>query len=408
MDLEQQLREAYGEHLDTIEPTGGDIDVARRTGARMRVRRRLAVGAAAAVVVAVAAGGSLVGSGRVSIGPSGTRGEWRELPAPPLSPRAYALSVWTGREVVVLGGEADPCSPSADCASASAELRDGAAYDPQSNSWRAIPRAPVPVGPGDRLLSAAGRVILRHWQQHGSRLFVYDPATGDWSEIPSFFQDLPSAYGDDVYGLANDRAHHGRVVMYDARRGLWNERIPRDPIQPQLTQRRVTATPYGPVVTGYEPQDGVAEFVSADVYDGTSWHRFHTHITGNDWAWAGDRMIDFDSAQHQGSETRAGPSLGGRLDPSTGRSGPLPDSTLETPDDPWSPVAIGPGGWAACWGLVYDVAHGQAWTLPRPEDDAPDLGTTAAWTDDALLVFGGASFGGDGSHVTNHAWLYTP
>jgi hypothetical protein len=31
----------------------------------------------------------------------------------------------------------------------------------------------------------------------------------------------------------------------------------------------------------------------------------------------------------------------------TGRWSPLPDSALRPPDDPWSPVAIGPGPWAA-------------------------------------------------------------
>jgi hypothetical protein len=316
--------------------------------------------------------------------------------------------VWTGREAVVLGGESDPCSPSADCATPSDELRDGAAYDPRTNAWHRIANAPVPVGSGDRLLSAAGRVILRHWQHHGSRLFVYDPATDVWFEIPSFFKDLPSAYGDDVYGLGAGKAHDGRVVMYDARAGTWNERIPRDPMRPRLLHRRVTATPYGPVVTGYQFLNGNTDLVTADLYDGTSWHRLPgTAITGNDWAWAGDRMVDFDSYQHQGDGSRPGVTLGGTLDPSTGRSSPLPDSALETPEDPWSPNAVGPGPWAATWGLVYDVSKGRAWTLPRPEEGAPDLGTTAVWVDGTLLVFGGASFG-DGSAVTDHAWLYTP
>jgi hypothetical protein len=406
-DLEQQLKQTYAGRLDALDLTGGDVGAARRDGARMRVRRRAGVGLAALAVVAVTAAGSLFGTGQLPIGPSQDVGHWKELPAAPLSPRSGAESVWTGREVIVLGGEEQPCPASADCADPAEYLRDGAAYDPQTNTWHRIAKAPVPVGAGDRLLSAAGHVILRHWQQHGSRLFVYDPQTDEWLEIPSFFKDLPSAYGDDIYGFGNDRAHHGRLVMYDALAGVWNERIPRDPIQPELTQRRVTATPYGPVVTGYEPQDGIVDFVSADVYDGASWHRFHTNITGNDWAWVGDRMVDFDSSQHQGAETRVGPSLGGTLDPATGRSRPLPDSALETPPNPWSPNAVGPGRWAACWGLVYDVAAGKAWTLPRP-DGAPDDGVTAAWADGRLLAFGGADYGSEGADVTNRAWLYTP
>jgi hypothetical protein len=411
MDLEQQLRETYAERLDGVDASG-DVTAARRAGERMRVRRRLAAGAAAVAVVAVAAAGSLVGTGRVSLGPSGSRGEWRELPSAPLSPRAYSLGVWTGREAIVLGGESKPCPPNVDFTCSAGELRDGAAYDPRTNTWQRIAKAPVPVGPGDRLLSAAGRVILRHAQPHGSRLFVYDPATNEWFEIPSFLQDLPSAYGDDVYGLGNDHAHRGQVVMYDARAGTWNERIPRDPIRPRLNQPRVTATPYGPVVTGYPAASGRGlRPVTADLYDGTSWRRLPpTNVTGNDWAWVGDRMIDFDSFAHQGTDVQPGGlQAGGQLDPSTGRWNPLPGSTLETPPDPWSPVAIGPGGWAACWGLVYDVRNGRAWTLPRPQG-ALDSSTTAAWIGDRLLVFGGATLGIEESlaDTSNQAWLYTP
>jgi hypothetical protein len=349
----------------------------------------------------------LLGTGRVSIGPSHGRGDWVELPAAPLSPRSDALSAWTGTEVVVLGGSPNPCPPNADCASPDRELRDGAAYDPTTKKWHPIADAPVPVGPGDRLLGAGGRLVLRHWQQHGSRLFVYDPGADEWTRIPALFADLPSAYGDDVYGFDARPSRKGRLVMYDAARGVWDERIPRDPHQ-RLLQPRVTATPYGPVVTGYLALNGVSLPVTADLYDGTSWHRLPpTRIMGNDWAWAGDRMVDFDSFEHQGMDPQPGSQLGGTLDPTTGRSAPLPDSALETPDDPWSPNAVGPDRWATTWGLVYDVTAGEAWTLPRP-DGAPDLGVTATWADGRLLAFGGATFGAGGTRLTDHAWLWTP
>jgi hypothetical protein len=411
-DLEQQLKETYAERLGTLAATGGDVAAARRDGARMRTRRRLGVGVAAVVVVAAGAAGSLLGTGRLTIRPSHDVGHWQELPAAPLSPRSSAESVWTGREVIVLGGEEEPCPPNVDgCPYPQKDLRDGAAYDLATDRWRSIADAPVPVGPGDRLLAAGGRVILRHWQQHGSRMFVYDPGTDEWFEIPSFFKDLPSAYGDDVWGLDSRPSRKGRLVRYDAARGLWDERTPRDPITPRLTHRRVTATPYGPVVTGDTSLNGSDEMarVTADLYDGTSWRRLpRTRIVGNDWAWAGDRMVDFDSYQHQGMDRMLPDvSLGGTLDPSTGRSAPLPDSAIETPPDPWSPNAIGPERWAACWGLVYDVAAGRAWRLPRP-DGAPDDGVTAAWADGRLLAFGGATYGTGGASVTNHAWLYTP
>jgi hypothetical protein len=410
MDLEQQLRDSYDDHLGGLDLPPGDLSEARRTGSRMRTRRRLTVLGAAVAVVAVAVGGSLVGTGRVSIDPSHGAGSWRELPAPPLSPRADAVSAWTGREVIVLGGDPDPCPPNADCADATSELRDGAAYDPATNAWRNIADAPVPVGPGDRLLAADGQLVLRHFHQGGSDWFVYDPAADDWSPIPGVpkgIGDLPSSFGSDVYAMAR-----GHVVTYSVARGVWST-LPADPITPRLAQRRVTATPNGPVVTGYDstqPQDGtVANPVIADAFDGTAWHRLPaTKILGNDWSWTGDRMIDFDSFAHQGISPLPGVQLGGQLDLSTGRSGPLPASALETPEDPWSPVAIGPGRWAVSWGLVYDVATGQARTLPRP-DGAPDLGTTAVWAGDRLVVFGGATFGEQADTSSrSRAWLWTP
>jgi hypothetical protein len=408
MDLEQQLRSTYAERLEELDTTGGDPNAARRTGARLRVRRRVAVGGAALAVVAVAVGGSLLGTGQVSIGPSNSHGEWRELPAAPLSPRAHAESVWTGSEVIVLGGETDPCPPNADCVAPSEQLRDGAAYNPRTDSWREIPPAPVPVGSGDRLVVADGVVVLRHWEEGGSRWFTYEPDHNRWSridDVPSGVGDLPSAYGSKVYVPVGRR-----VAVYDVTTFRWSL-LPPDDEGPPLSHPRVTATPSGPVVTGSLEINGseLSTGVTADLYDGTSWRRFPaTQIEGHDWAWAGDRMIDFDSYQHQGMDrVLPGVSLGGMLDPSTGQSSALPESTLDTPDDGWSPNAIGPGSWAACWGLVYDVAGGEAWTLPRP-DGAPDDGVTAAWADGQLLAFGGAGYGRDGAKVTNHAWLYTP
>ena len=199
MNLEQQLRETYAEQLAELDMSGGDIGAARRTGARMRAKRRLAVGVAAVTVAAVAVGGSLIGTGRVSIGPSQHTGHWRELPAAPLSPRANAQTVWTGKEVLVIGGERQPCPPGADCAVSDDGLSDVAAYNPDTDSWRRIESAPVPVVPGDRLLAAGDFVVLRHAQQSGgSAWFVLDADRNHWlrlRDVPKGIGDLPSVLG---------------------------------------------------------------------------------------------------------------------------------------------------------------------------------------------------------------------
>jgi streptogramin lyase len=47
---------------------------------------------------------------------------WESLPTAPLAARARAIAVWTGRELVVWGGEAD--------SGHRAQFDDGAAYTP--------------------------------------------------------------------------------------------------------------------------------------------------------------------------------------------------------------------------------------------------------------------------------------
>jgi hypothetical protein len=368
-------------------------------------------------VVAVAVGGSLLGTGRVSIGPSEDRGHWRELPAPPLSPRGNAQTVWTGREVIVLGGEKKPCPPGADCANPPGGLRDGAAYDPRTNSWREIPPAPVPVGPGDRLLVAAGVVVLRDWQEHGSSWFTYEPDHNRWSridDVPAGIGDLPSALGSKVYVPAGRR-----IAVYDVTRFRW-ALLPADPVTPWLTQRRVTATDVGPVVTGEDstqPHDGsVPRLLLADVWDGSQWRRLppSEQLAGNEWTWTGTRMVDPEPFTLDGGEVngwgRSYP-MGGTLDPATGTWGPLPDELVDPPQGDqrdWDVSASG-GPWMAVLGQAYDDSTGRVYRLDRPRG-APDHATAAAWAGDQLLVFGGSDLGVDGATggLTNRAWLWTP
>jgi N-acetylneuraminic acid mutarotase len=57
---------------------------------------------------------------------------WRTLPESPLAGRHSASVIWTGREMLVWGGSTDWRT-----------YRDGAAYDPVSDRWRTLPSAPI-------------------------------------------------------------------------------------------------------------------------------------------------------------------------------------------------------------------------------------------------------------------------
>ena len=80
------------------------------------------------------------------IGP--VRGEWIRTAESPLSARTETSLAWTGEEILVLGGSLFFCPPTASCAAPSTPpFRDGAAYNPLTDSWRQIADAPAgPVG----------------------------------------------------------------------------------------------------------------------------------------------------------------------------------------------------------------------------------------------------------------------
>ena len=91
--------------------------------------------------------GPATGLGRTSEPPTTASGRWVSVPPGPLSPRAAAIGVWTGAEVLVIGGEPEAwCPPGADCTPPEfTALVDGAAYDPATESWRDIADAPMPL-----------------------------------------------------------------------------------------------------------------------------------------------------------------------------------------------------------------------------------------------------------------------
>jgi hypothetical protein len=92
-------------------------------------------------------------------------GTWRELPTPPLvdvARRSHGFAVWTGTELVTGGGRAsseDGVRP----------MRDVAALDPVTGTWRPLPDAPEPIVGLDRYSDL--------WT--GTDVLVWNQRTGD-------------------------------------------------------------------------------------------------------------------------------------------------------------------------------------------------------------------------------------
>jgi hypothetical protein len=109
---------------------------------------------------------------------------WRTGTPPPIA-RNSATVVWSGTEMLVWSGNR---APNGSDSSAFTDVRaDGAAYNPTTNTWRAIPQAPVPA----RNLSVA--VWTGHdmivWGGTGpngdvGRGAAYTPSTNAWRALP--------------------------------------------------------------------------------------------------------------------------------------------------------------------------------------------------------------------------------
>jgi hypothetical protein len=107
-------------------------------------------------------------------------GEWRVLPQAPIEAR-MPFSVWTGSELVVWG-------------SGWRDLRvvNGAAYDPIADSWRSIADAPLELTDGTAVWTGEEMVVFGAALHGGNKAesetaigAAYDPDTDTWRLIPN-------------------------------------------------------------------------------------------------------------------------------------------------------------------------------------------------------------------------------
>ena len=102
------------------------------------------------------------------------------LPRAPIGARVQHSAVWTGREMVVWGGQPDLDSD---------PLTDGAAYDPAARTWRAVPAAPlVPRYDATVVWTGTGMLVFGGTSTGGDILAdgaAWDPATNRWRSLPS-------------------------------------------------------------------------------------------------------------------------------------------------------------------------------------------------------------------------------
>jgi hypothetical protein len=152
------------------------------------------------------------------------------LPAPPLVGRIDRAVVWTGRELVVWGG-------------------DGAAYEPSSQRWRTLAPSPLPSSTETPVAAMTDRgvVIAR-----GRATALWDPDTNQWRRL----DDAPfrcaarcSTTGvvKDLTSLGDQLVSYSASAMLDVHTGHWTEL----PLPPRQFERfAVAATGRELIVVG--------------------------------------------------------------------------------------------------------------------------------------------------------------
>jgi hypothetical protein len=269
---------------------------------------------------------------------------WRKLPDAPIGPRTGPEVVWTGTEMLVLGGFLDTVDD---------PLSDGAAYNPVTDQWRVLPPIPEPgqtdayvkrtsVWAGDALLLWTRTVARTGIAAPVTELMVLDPERGSWTRAPAV------------------------------------EGAPPDVLSPLWTGTEVMVQPVPPVEElGMCPgPDGGGASTEGGLYDpqGKVWRpikpsRYYLSGSG---VWVGGALVGTADLKSQFRE----PCDRGHGGPGSPRPGE-PEPTLPVYEPPGPPERI----WAA-WSPST-----QEWIpLPDPGNRTVQSGDQTIWTGNEILT----------------------
>ncbi len=328
---------------------------------------------------------------------------WAPVPEGPLSARAGFSAVWTGRELILWGGNLG----------AALVHGDGAAYDPAAGTWRELP--PAPAGFGPRLWHSAvwtgAEMLLWGGYVEGPddvEGVAYDPVTDRWRPLASVGEPhrwLHTAvwtgremvvWGGEVKGGGREASG----LAYDTATDSWR-RLPEAPVAARALHTAVWTGREmvvwgGAARDGAYAADGAAYDPAADTWEllpaaPLSARARHAAL------WDGEAMVVW-----AGRLVPVGPgsSDGGAYDPVTGEWRVLPATALEERE---SPVLVATDAGLLAWsgnrqaqaGVPRGLRTGsllagpdRGWRQLRssPFEGGGDF--VGVWTGDVLLVWG--------------------
>jgi len=325
-------------------------------------------------------------------------------------------SVWTGKEMLVVGGTTlEPCGDTGtvDCAEPGRGdvVADGAAYDPSTDTWRTIAPAPVAFYGGNATWTGAMMVVLVPGVSgtQPSATLVYDPTSDAWRQL-----DPPP----DPYLIGG--AWDGRRLTYwqseEGRdRGDWSlapahgtwTRIPDDPF-PTTFDRFYVWTGDRYVWLGLLEQGGPSRVYQVATYDPRS----------KDWDVLPDSPVGFGDPRwffHQGYVVNPfedprfeddGPPMSGALDVVTGEWVTVPQAGRYSYDGCQIPPLGSAGRWLLGGGPTLVSFEPRATKVAPPCPALPDP-TAGAWTGERVIIWGGPNEGGNGNAAEGLAWSPT-
>jgi hypothetical protein len=365
------------------------------------------------VVVSVLAGCGAAGH-------EASGGSWERLPAAPLSPREPGVALAIGGEALFIGGDDDPCPPSADCAARTPGLRDGAAFDPASRHWKRIADAPVAFTFADSAVVGDSAYLMT------DGVFLrYQRAADRWTRLPAprdaYRRELVAAGPRIVAYAQAGEGHPAPDLVFDPKRGRW-AKLPGDPLPPSYARTMAwngrelvlftSESPPPPESPGSRKPSLV--LAAAFDPDRATWRRLaDSEILGGGARWFADhgRLILPALGSADGGEVnnwgRSYPN-GGILDVAANRWLPLPNAPEGEDEFGAGVVAGGRGDFTAIRGWVLDAAA-EKW-LRVPQLDSPDAavsrGVTAVGRD--MVVFGGVRFGDAArGELLDEAWMWS-
>ena len=389
-------------------PVSWGFDAVWRRSQRQRARNiALKAVAAVGVVVVAAISVPLIRSTEIT-GDRGSRttpadkgkwqprGTWERIPEAPIDGRYGNVAVWTGDEMLVWGGT--PAN-----AGDSAELANGAAFNPGVQSWRGLSDGPLEftggrtaVWTGDAMLVWGGEVGDGSHARPDNGA-AYDPQTDRWTELPA--SPYWSLAGHSAIWTGREMIVWGGVgtedrgAVFDPRSGTWRAIAPA-PVDGRSGHSAVWT---GTEMIVWGGRDGLPLATGAAYApDSDSWRELPpAPIAGRDLhaaTWTGEEMIVWGGWMEE-----AAVSDGAAYNPVSNTWRELPRAPIESAildsSAVWTGrevVVVGADSKVA----AYSPKENEWATLPGPLTGAVDMPTVLG-TDGEVILWGGVPSSGD-------------